>query len=72
MLDEAVLTGLASIDVTFEADHPRYGCGEYAYAIHDGFPGTIIATVDALLGWNLIDRCGLGPFERQQLVAKAA
>jgi len=56
LLDEAVLTGLASIDVTFEADHPRYGCGEYAYAIHDGFPGTIIATVDALLGWDLIDR----------------
>ena len=56
LLDEAVLVGLASIDVTFEADHPRYGRGEYAYAIHDGFPGTIVAVVDALLGWDLIGR----------------
>jgi hypothetical protein len=52
-LDLSVKVGLAHIDATFRGDHPKYGVGTYAAAIHDGFPPTIIAAVDALTAWGL-------------------
>ncbi len=52
-LDKAVLTGLAHIDATFRGDHPKYGVGTYAASVHDGFPPTIIAAVDALTAWGM-------------------
>ena len=53
LLDLSVKTGLAHIDATFRGDHPKYGVGTYAQEIHDGFPPTIIAAVDALSAWGL-------------------
>jgi hypothetical protein len=55
-LDLSVKVGLASIDATFEGDHPKYGVGEYAKPIHDSFPPTLIAAVDALSAWGLHTR----------------
>jgi len=55
-LDLAVRAGLAHIDATFQADHPKYGVGEYGRSCHDGFPPVIIATVDALSAWGLHGR----------------
>ncbi|MGD2175724.1 MAG: hypothetical protein PVJ27_10005, partial [Candidatus Brocadiaceae bacterium] len=55
-LDLSVKTGLAFIDATFQGDHPKYGVGGYAETRHDGFPPTIIATVDALTSWGLSGR----------------
>jgi len=52
-LDLSVKTGLAHIDATFRGDHPKYGVGSYAQDMHDGFPPTIIAAVDALSAWGL-------------------
>jgi len=52
-LDLSVKTGLAHIDLTFQGDHPKYGVKRYAESIHDGFPPTIIAAVDALSAWGL-------------------
>ncbi len=52
-LDQAVKTGLAFIDATFQGDHPKYGMKKYAENCHDGFPPTIIAAVDALSSWGL-------------------
>lgn len=51
-LDLSVKTGLAHIDATFKGDHPKYGVGTYAEDRHDGFPPTIIATIDALSAWG--------------------
>ena len=56
LLDRSVLVGLASVDLTFEGRHPRYGRGPHGQARHDGFPPTIISAVDALLSWGLDDR----------------
>ncbi|MGO8744527.1 MAG: twin-arginine translocation signal domain-containing protein [Thermoguttaceae bacterium] len=53
LLDLSVKTGLAHIDATFRGDHPKYGAGTYAQEMHDGFPPTIIAAVDALSAWGL-------------------
>ena len=53
LLDKAVKTGLAFIDATFQGDHPKYGIRCYGQTRHDGFPPTIIATVDALSAWGL-------------------
>jgi hypothetical protein len=55
-LDMSVKVGLAHIDATFQGDHPKYGVGTYAQEIHDGFPPTIIAAVDALSAWGLHGR----------------
>jgi hypothetical protein len=55
-LDLSVRTALAHIDATFRGDHPKYGTGTYAQDNHDGFPPTIIATVDALSAWGLNGR----------------
>jgi hypothetical protein len=55
-LDLSVKTGLAHIDATFQDNHPKYGVGTYAGKEHDGFPPTIIATVDALTLWGLTPR----------------
>ncbi len=52
-LDLSVKTGLAHIDATFRGDHPKYGVGTYAHDVHDGFPPTIIAAVDALSAWGM-------------------
>jgi len=52
-LDLSVKTGLAHIDATFRGDHPKYSVGTYAHEIHDGFPPTIIAAVDALSAWGM-------------------
>jgi hypothetical protein len=52
-LDLSVKVGLAHIDPTFRGDHPRYGVGTYGATIHDGFPPTIIAAVDALTAWGM-------------------
>ncbi|MGA2065973.1 MAG: hypothetical protein ABSG86_13450 [Thermoguttaceae bacterium] len=52
-LDLSVKTGLAHIDATFRGDHPKYGVGTYAQDVHDGFPPTIIAAVDALSAWGM-------------------
>lgn len=53
LLDLSVKTGLAHVDATFRGDHPKYGVGTYAAEMHDGFPPTIIAAVDALSAWGL-------------------
>jgi len=55
-LDLSVKTALAHIDLTFKGDHPRYGVGTYAQPMHDGFPPTIIAAVDALSAWGMHPR----------------
>jgi len=55
-LDRSVRVGLAHIDATFQGDHPKYGVGTYAQPIHDGFPPTIIAAVDALSAWGMGSR----------------
>lgn len=55
LLDLSVKVGLAHVGATFRGDHPKYGVGAYAADRHDGFPPTIIASVDALSAW------GLGP-----------
>jgi len=55
-LDLSVKIGLAHIDATFRGDHPKYGVGVYAQDIHDGFPPTIIAAVDALSAWGMSRR----------------
>jgi len=52
-LDLSVKAGLAHIDLTFQGDHPKYGVKRYAEDVHDGFPPTIIAAVDALSAWGL-------------------
>ena len=51
LLERAVRVGLAHIEATFQGDHLKYGVGTYAQPEHDGFPPTIIATVDALTAW---------------------
>ena len=51
-LDLSVRVGLAHIDATFDGDHPKYGVGVYERPEHDGFPPTIIATIDALSTWD--------------------
>jgi hypothetical protein len=56
LLERAVRVGLAHIEATFEGDHPHYGVGGYARPEHDGFPPTIIATVDALTLWERTQR----------------
>jgi len=56
LLDWSVRIGLAHINATFRGDHPRYGVGAYVRQEHDGFPPTIIAAVDALSQWGLMDR----------------
>jgi len=53
LLDASVKIGLAHVDATFRGDHPKYGVGTYAAEVHDGFPPTIIAAVDALSAWGL-------------------
>ncbi|HLK59839.1 MAG TPA: hypothetical protein VKU00_24975, partial [Chthonomonadaceae bacterium] len=55
-LERSVRVGLAHIETTFQGDHPKYGVGAYAEECHDGFPPTIIATVDALTLWGFPDR----------------
>lgn len=55
-LDRSVKTALVFIDATFDGDHPKYGVKHYSDDRHDGFPPTIIATVDALSAWGLCDR----------------
>ncbi len=55
-LDHSVRMGLAFIDATFQGDHPKYGVKHYADDRHDGFPPTIIATMDALTSWGLHER----------------
>jgi hypothetical protein len=57
-LDLSVKTGLAFIDATFRGDRPRYGVKQYGEDIHDGFPPTIIAAVDALSAWGIGGRAG--------------
>jgi len=52
LLDASVKIGLAHVDATFRGDHPKYGVGTYAADVHDGFPPTIIAAVDALSAWG--------------------
>lgn len=56
MLDLSVKTGLASIDATFQGDHPKYGIEGYAENVHDGFPPIIISAVDALSAWGMLER----------------
>jgi len=56
LLDRSVKAGLASVDATFQGDHPKYGVKGYAEDCHDGFPPTIIAAVDALSAWGLSSR----------------
>ena len=58
LLERAVRVGLAHVETTFQGDHPKYGVGTYAKPEHDGFPPTIIATVDALTAWGLTPRAG--------------
>lgn len=52
-LDLSVKVGLAHIDSTFVGDRPRYGVKFYGKGMHDAFPPTIVATVDALSAWGL-------------------
>lgn len=53
LLARSVRVGLAHIELTFRGDQPRYGTGVYAQSEHEGFPPTIVATVDALTLWGL-------------------
>ncbi len=55
-LDLSVQTGLASIDATFQGDHPKYGAKLFWQRPHDSFPPVIIAAVDALSAWGLHER----------------
>jgi hypothetical protein len=55
-LDRSVKTGLASIDATFQGNHPKYGIESYGHTVHDSFPPTIIAAADALSAWGLVGR----------------
>ncbi|MBM3216195.1 hypothetical protein FJZ36_14920 [Candidatus Poribacteria bacterium] len=55
-LDLSVKTGLTHIDATFQGNHPKYGIKVYAHEMHDSFPPTIIAAVDALSAWGLHSR----------------
>lgn len=55
-LDRSVKIGLAHVDATFQGDHPKYGIKNYGRSRADGFPPTIVATVDALSGWGLNTR----------------
>ncbi len=55
-LDLSVRTALAHVDATFQGEHPKYGVKSYAETRHDGFPPTIIATIDALSAWGLNQR----------------
>ena len=52
MLERVVRVGLAHIETTFVDSHPKYGVGGYAEPMHDAFPPTIIAAVDALTLWG--------------------
>lgn len=52
-LDRSVKIGLAHVDATFQGDHPKYGIKRYGRSRGDGFPPTIVATVDALSAWGL-------------------
>lgn len=56
LLERVVRVGLAHIEATFQGDHPKYGTGSYAESVHDGFPPTIIAVVDALTAWGVMQR----------------
>ncbi len=56
LLERVVRVGLAHIDATFQGDHPKYGVGAYADPMHDGFPPTIIAAIDALTLWDNTSR----------------
>ncbi len=56
LLERAVRIGLAHIDATFQGDHPKYGVDGYADEQHDGFPPTLIATLDALTRWDMTAR----------------
>ncbi|NLS95083.1 MAG: hypothetical protein GXX96_23240 [Planctomycetaceae bacterium] len=58
-LDLSVRTALAHVDATFQGDHPKYGVKSYAETRHDGFPPTIIATIDALSAWGLNQRAAV-------------
>ena len=55
-LDLSIKTGLAHIDATFKNNHPKYGVGVYDRPEHEGFPPTIIASVDALSAWGMNKR----------------
>ena len=55
-LDLSIKVGLAHIDATFQENHPKYGVGGYGKMMHDGFPPTIIAAVDALSAWGMNER----------------
>lgn len=55
-LDRSIKVGLAHIDATFQGNYPKYGVGQYAKRYADGFPPTIIATVDALSTWGMYKR----------------
>lgn len=55
-LDLSIKTGLAFIDATFQGDHPKYGIKFYGKNMHDSFPPTIIAVVDALSSWGINNR----------------
>ncbi len=55
-LDQSIKVGLAHIDATFQGNYPKYGVGQYAKRYADGFPPTIIATVDALSTWGMYKR----------------
>ncbi|MDA0839050.1 MAG: hypothetical protein O2857_14835 [Planctomycetota bacterium] len=56
ILERAVRIGLAHIEATFQGDHPKYGVEKYQWARCDGFPPTIISTVDALTLWGMTER----------------
>lgn len=56
LLEKAVRVGLAHVDATFDGDHPKYGIKHYGEERADGFPPTVIATVDALTLWGLHER----------------
>lgn len=56
LLERSVRVGLAHVQATFRGDHPKYGTGGYSAPEHDGFPPTIIATVDALTLWGMTQR----------------
>lgn len=55
-LDLSIKVGIAHIDATFDGDHPKYGIKQYGEDMHDGFPPTIIAVVDALSAWGIHGR----------------
>ena len=53
-LEDASRAAIARAMTTFVGRHPKYGLGHYAEQQHDGFPPTILWTVNTCVEWGLM------------------